>query len=144
MDEKLSVSEFLEKFDSLYESETGKCYIFSIFEDKNYFELYQQKDIFDNLSNKNICKLYNMLSLDARDRYYKYLQSTDVTNTTPDAAKDFIKSIRGQAVADALVIEQNLLDGGMCTRDWDAQQIRDISSIKQNPISMNYESSVWD
>ena len=69
MDEKLSVSEFLEKFDSLYESETGKCFIFSIFEDKNYFELYQQKDIFDNLSNKNKCKLYNMLSLDADDQY---------------------------------------------------------------------------
>ena len=32
----------------------------------------------------------------------------------------------GQAVADALVIEQNLLDGGMCTRDWSIEQIKNI------------------
>ncbi len=100
------VAKFIKEFDNLYKE--SRVTIFQSFQEGG-FSLSEQNEILSKLSNKNKCKLYNVLSLDSRDRYYKYLQSTGVTNTTPNAAKDFINSIREQAVADAKILERDLL-----------------------------------
>ena len=96
--------------------------------------LEQQKILFDSIEVKQKCQLYNTISVDSRKNFYNSLSASD--------AEKFKIAIRIQAVNDARMLEQTLLYGGMCTRDWDIQQIRDISSTKQNPILMNFESSV--
>ena len=74
--------------------------------------------------------------MDSRKNFYNSLSASD--------AKNFKESIRKQAVADAKILERDLLNTGFGTNDWSIEQIKDISSTKQNPIPMNYESSVWD
>ena len=115
----------------------------------------QQKILFDSIEVKQKCNLYNSISVESREKYLAYLVYTENNDYTVDGFNKFlselndttndaklstmisnldsesnvnklISSIRGQAVADALVIEQNLLDGGMCTRDWSIEQIKDI------------------
>ncbi|MBQ6945890.1 MAG: hypothetical protein IJN43_16445 [Ruminococcus sp.] len=129
----LNIQDFINDFDNLYIN--NKETIFEIFQN-DVFTLSEQKEIFDGLKTKQKCQLYNTISVDSRKNFYNSLSASD--------AENFKKAIRIQAVNDARMIEQSLLDEGLCTRDWDTQQIRDISSTKQNPIPMNFESSVWD
>ena len=84
----------------------------------------EQEILFDSLEAKQKCALYNSISLQAREGYCKYIELTPDTEGTK--LDKFLTTIRGQAVADALVIEQNLLDEGLCTRDWSIEQIKDI------------------
>ena len=164
------VAKFIKEFDNLYKE--SRVTIFQSFQEGG-FSLSEQNEIFSKLSNKNKCKLYSTISVESREKYLAYLVYTenndytvdgfnkflsDLNDTTNDAklstmisnldsesnVNKLISSIRGQAVADALVIEQNLLDGGICTRDWSIEQIKGISSTKQNPIPMYFEASVWD
>ena len=125
-------------FNDLYTND--RTLLFKTFQcDENgisVLNLEQQKILFDSIEVKQKCQLYNTISVDSRKNFYNSLSASD--------AEKFKIAIRIQAVNDARMLEQTLLDGGMCTRDWDIQQIRDISSTKQNPIPMNFESSVWD
>ena len=165
-----SAKDFIKDFDKLYKND--RTSIFKLFQEGG-FNLSEQNEIFSKLSNKNKCKLYSTISVESREKYLAYLVYTenndytvdgfnkflsDLNDTTNDAklstmisnldsesnVRKLLSSIRSQAVADALVIEQNLLDGGMCTRDWSIEQIKNISSTKQTPIPMNFESSVWE
>ena len=129
----LNIQDFINDFDNLYIN--NKETIFEIFQN-DVFTLSEQKEIFDGLKTKQKCQLYNTISVDSRKNFYNSLSASD--------AEKFKIAIRIQAVNDARMIEQTLLDEGLCTRDWDIQQIRDISSTKQTPIPMNFESSVWD
>lgn len=129
----LNIQDFINDFDNLYIN--NKETIFEIFQN-DVFTLSEQKEIFDGLKTKQKCQLYNTISVDSRKNFYNSLSASD--------AEKFKIAIRIQAVNDARMIEQSLLDEGLCTRDWDTQQIKDISSTKQNPIPMNFESSVWD
>lgn len=91
----------------------------------------QQKILFDCLEKKQKCNLYNTISLKSRESYCNYIKTIDTGKVTKKgeiitAFDEFINTIRGQAPKDALVIEQNLLDQGLCTRDWDIDQIREI------------------
>lgn len=129
----LNIQDFINDFDNLYIN--NKETIFEIFQN-DVFTLSEQKEIFDGLKTKQKCQLYNTISVDSRKNFYNSLSASD--------AEKFKIAIRIQAVNDARMLEQTLLDEGLCTRDWDAQQIRDISSTKQTPIPMNFESSVWD
>ena len=123
----MSLDDFISDFDTLFEND--KKTIYEIFQG-NDFSLAEKKQIFDTLSGKQRCQLYNPISLDARQDYCDYLKAL------PDIAKpngktitqfdDFISKIRSQAVTDALSMEQILLDNGMCTRDWSIEQLKEI------------------
>ena len=98
--------------------------MFQLKVDDGGLSLSEQEVLFDSLEAKQKCALYNLISLQAREDYRKYIELIpDAEGTKLDK---FLTTIRGQAVADALVIEQNLLDGGMCTRDWSIEQIKNI------------------
>lgn len=133
---------------------SNQATLFEIFSgDRLTYE--QQKILFDSIEVKQKCNLYNSISVESREKYLAYLVYTENNDYTVDGFNKFlselndtsndiklstmisnldsesnvnklISSIRGQAVADALVIEQNLLDGGMCTRDWSIEQIKNI------------------
>lgn len=136
----------------------------------------QQKILFDSIEVKQKCNLYNSISVESREKYLAYLVYTENNDYTVDGFNKFLSelndtsndaklstlisdldsesnvrkllsSIRSQAVADALVIEQNLLDGGMCTRDWSIEQIKEIyrfgkrgglSSVAGTPHEFDY------
>ena len=146
------VAKFIKEFDDLYKE--SRVTIFQSFQEGG-FNLSEQNEIFSKLSNKNKCKLYSTISVESREKYLAYLVYTENNDYTVDGFNKFlselndtsndiklstmisnldsesnvnklISSIRGQAVADALVIEQNLLDEGLCTRDWSIEQIKDI------------------
>ena len=127
------VMQFIEKFDELYAKNKGV--IFQSFQEGG-FTLSEQKEIFDGLKTKQKCQLYNTISVDSRKNFYNSLSASD--------AENFKKAIRIQAVNDAKILERDLLNTGFGTNDWSIEQIKDISSTKQNPIPMNFESSVWD
>lgn len=115
----------------------NKTIVFEMFEDKKRINLAQQEVLFDVLESKQKCSLYNALSINARNDYYKYLQTIPTGKLNSDGAEitkadDFIKKIRSQAVKDALSIEQSLLNDGMCTRDWSIEQIKEIYQFKKN------------
>ena len=114
---------------------SNQATLFEIFSgDRLTYE--QQKILFDSIEVKQKCQLYNTISVDSRKNFYNSLSASD--------AKNFKESIRKQAVADAKILERDLLNTGFGTNDWSIEQIKDISSTKQNPIPMNFESSVWD
>ena len=125
-------------FNDLYTND--RTLLFKTFQcDENgisVLNLEKQKILFDSIEVKQKCQLYNTISVDSRKNFYNSLSASD--------AGKFKIAIRIQAVNDARMLEQTLLDGGMCTRDWSIEQIKDISSTKQNPIPMNFEPSVWD
>jgi len=70
---KISTQEFISQFDNLYDK--NKVLIFTAFDNPNYFSLTEQKQIFDKLSVKQQCQLYNTISLEARQNYCDYLQT---------------------------------------------------------------------
>ncbi|MBQ8012264.1 MAG: hypothetical protein IJ265_11985 [Oscillospiraceae bacterium] len=119
--------------------------LFQLKVDDGGLSLSEQEILFDSLEAKQKCALYNSISLQAREDYCKYIELIpDAEGTKLDK---FLTTIRGQAVADALVIEQNLLDGGMCTRDWSIEQIKEIyrfgkrgglSSVAGTPHEFDY------
>lgn len=120
------VNKFINDFK---DSKISKIEIFEAFE-YDVFTLEEQKYIFDNLKTKQKCQLYNTISVEARNKYCEYLDALEpVIN---DKGKkvvyfdEFMSSIRSQAVKDAKIMEQQLLDNGMCTRDWSIEQIRDM------------------
>ncbi len=135
---KVNKSTLAELYSVYYEK--NRTLLFKMFQvdeiGNSVLNLEKQKILFDSIEVKQKCQLYNTISVDSRKNFYNSLSADD--------AKNFKESICSQAVNDARMIEQSLLDEGLCTRDWDTQQIRDISSTKQNPILMNFESSVWD
>lgn len=158
------VAKFIKEFDDLYKE--SRVTIFQSFQEGG-FNLSEQNEIFSKLSNKNKCKLYSTISVESREKYLAYLVYTENNDYTVDGFNKFlselndtsndiklstmisnldsesnvnklISSIRGQAVADALVIEQNLLDEGLCTRDWSIEQIKDIYKFgKKGGLSVN-------
>lgn len=125
--ELFDVSDFIKNFDKNYAS--NKVYLYELFQD-NVLTFSEQKQIFDKLSGKQRCQLYNTISLDARQSYCDYLKTLpDITRSngkTITQFDDFISKIRSQAVTDALSMEQILLDNGMCTRDWSIEQLKEI------------------
>lgn len=64
------VNTFLQDFDENFAR--NKKLIFNYFEEGG-FTLSQQKEIFDSLSTKKKCQLYNTISVDARKNYCEYL-----------------------------------------------------------------------
>ena len=153
----------------------NKATVFEMFSgDRLTFE--QQKILFDSIEVRQKCNIYNAISVESRERYLAYLVYTEnneytvegfnkflseLNDTSNDAklstlisdldsesnVRKLLSSIRSQAVADALVIEQNLLDGGMCTRDWSIEQIKEIyrfgkrgglSSVAGTPHEFDY------
>lgn len=96
------VSDFVKNFDKNFAS--NKVYLYELFQG-DILTFSEQKQIFDTLSGKQRCQLYNTISLDARQSYCDYL------GTLPDITKsdgkivtqfdDFISKIRSQAVSDA-------------------------------------------
>lgn len=62
---KINKSEFINNFDNLYK--TNKTLIYTAFEQKDYFTLSEQMEIFDGLkNNKQRCNLFNTISVEAR------------------------------------------------------------------------------
>lgn len=168
------VAKFIKEFDNLYKE--SRVTIFQSFQEGG-FSLSEQNEIFSKLSNKNKCKLYSTISVESREKYLAYLVYTENNDYTVDGFNKFLSelndtsndaklstlisdldsesnvrkllsSIRSQAVADALVIEQHLLDEmGLCTRDWSIEQIKEIyrfgkrgglSSVAGTPHEFDY------
>lgn len=126
------VNKFINDFK---DSKISKIEIFEAFE-YDVFTLEEQKYIFDNLKTKQKCQLYNTISVEARNKYCEYLDALEpVIN---DKGKkvvyfdEFMSSIRSQAVKDAKIMEQQLLDNGMCTRDWSIEQIKELYTFNES------------
>lgn len=88
------------------------------------------------MKTKQKCQLYNTISVEARNKYCEYLDALEpVIN---DKGKkvvyfdEFMSSIRSQAVKDAKIMEQQLLDNGMCTRDWSIEQIKELYTFNES------------
>ena len=88
------VSEFIEKFNTNYTS--NKAYLYELFQD-NILTFSEQKQIFDGLSVKQQCQLYNTISVEAREAYcesLKMIEAVDSNGKKTTAFKVFMKDIR--------------------------------------------------